>query len=308
LPDFSAGLFLDFTSVEAAASVGNPKGFCHMNSLTKQVSALAALTAAATLSLVMPAFSQAPTDAQRSAIRSACRNDYIAHCSSVKPGGIEALQCLQKNMSSLAPGCASAVRAIEPAAEPKAEAKPQEKTEEKPEAKPEQPAAATPAPTEKPAAETAAKPVPKAAATPAPAGKATDAQRAAIRSACRNDYMANCSSVTPGGAAAVKCLVQHEARLSAKCKEAVDAVAGGAAPAGAAATAGPGAAPAVAPMVLRPMLPREALFVLRSGCGMDARALCAGVPPGGGRVLECLASQPASLSPECMRALSPYAR
>ena len=317
LPDFSAGLFLDFTSVEAAASVDNPKGFCHMNSITKQVSTLAALTAAATLSLVMPAFSQAPTDAQRSAIRSACRNDYIAHCSSVKPGGIEALQCLQKNMSSLAPGCASAVRAIEPAAEPKAEAKPQEKTEEKPdakpEAKPEQPAAATAAPAEKPVAETAAKPAPKAAAAPAaaPAGKATDAQRAAIRSACRNDYMANCSSVTPGGAAAVKCLVQHEARLSAKCKEAVDAVAGGAAAAGTAATTGPGAAPAtpaVAPMVLRPMLPREALFVLRSGCGMDARALCAGVPPGGGRVLECLASQPASLSPECTRALSPYAR
>jgi hypothetical protein len=288
-----------------------------MNSITKQVPALAALTAAATLSLVMPAFSQAPTDAQRSAIRSACRNDYITHCSSVKPGGIEALQCLQKNMSSLAPGCASAVRAIEPAAEPKAEAKPQEKTEEKPdakpEAKPEQPAAATAARAEKPAAETAAKPAPKAATAPAaaPAGKATDAQRAAIRSACRNDYMANCSSVTPGGAAAVKCLVQHEARLSAKCKEAVDAVAGGAAAAGTAATAGPGAAPAtpaVAPMVLRPMLPREALFVLRSGCGMDARALCAGVPPGGGRVLECLASQPASLSPECMRALSPYAR
>ena len=290
-----------------------------MNMMSKRAPAIAALTIAATFSLVMPALSQAPTDAQRSAIRSACRNDYMAHCSSVTPGGLEALQCLQKNMSSLAPGCQSAVRAVEPAAEPKAEtkpeAKPEEKTEAKPEAKPEAPAAATAAPAEKPAAETAAKPAPKAAAAPAtaPAGKATDAQRAAIRSACRNDYMANCSSVTPGGAAAVKCLVQHEARLSPKCKEAVNAVAGGAAPAAAgapadAATAAPGAAPAAAPMVLRPMLPREALFVLRSGCGMDARALCAGVPPGGGRLLECLASQPASLSPECMRALSPYAR
>jgi hypothetical protein len=268
-----------------------------MNSITKH--ALAALGAAVTFA-TMPAFAQAPTEAQRAAIRSACRTDYIAHCSSVKPGGLEALQCLQKNMSGLAPGCASAVRAIEP----KAEAKPQEKTEEKPEAKPAQPAAATAAPTEKPAAETAAKPAPKAAAAPAaaPAGKATDAQRAAIRSACRNDYMANCSSVTPGGAAAVKCLVQHEARLSARCKEAVNAVAGGTAPA-----AAPAAATA-APMVLRPMLPREALFVLRSGCGIDARALCPGVPPGGGRVLECLASQPAALSPECTRALSPYAR
>ena len=176
-----------------------------MNTMSKRARAIATLTAAATLSLIMPAFAQAPTDAQRSAIRSACRNDYMAHCSSVTPGGLEALQCLQKNMSSLAPGCQSAVRAVEPAAEPKAEAKPEAKPEEKPaaeakpEAKPEAPAAA---PAEKPAAETAAKPAPKAAAAPAaaPAGKATDAQRAAIRSACRNDYMANCSSVTPGGA------------------------------------------------------------------------------------------------------------
>ena len=275
----------------------------------------AALSIAATFAATISAFAQAPTDAQRSAIRSACRSDFIAHCSSVQPGGREALQCLQKNMSSLSSGCQSAVRAIEPAAEPKAEAKP----EEKPEAKPEAPAAATAAPAEKPAAETAAKPAPKAAAAPeaAPAAtaakKPTDAQRSAIRSACRNDYMANCSSVTPGGAAALKCLKQHEASLSAKCQQAVNAIGGGAAPAAAgapadAATAAPGAAPAVAPMVLRPMLPREALFVLRSGCAIDARALCAGVPPGGGRILQCLASQPASLSPACSDALSPFAQ
>jgi outer membrane biosynthesis protein TonB len=282
-----------------------------------------ALIIAATFVTVTPAFSQAPTDAQRSAIRSACRSDFIAHCSSVQPGGIEALQCLQKNMSSLSSGCQSAVRAVEPAAEPKAEAKPEAKPETKteakpepkpeakPDAKPEAPAAATAEPAAKPAAG------PKSAATPAAApattNKPTDAQRAAVRAACRSDYMANCSSVTPGGAAAVKCLVQHEANLSAKCKQAVAAISGGAAPAAAGAhadvaTAPPGAAPAAAPMVLRPMLPREALFVMRSGCGIDARALCPGVPPGGGRLLQCLASQPASLSPACRNALSPFAR
>jgi outer membrane biosynthesis protein TonB len=270
----------------------------------------AALSIAATFAATISAFAQAPTDAQRSAIRSACRSDFIAHCSSVQPGGREALQCLQKNMSSLSSGCQSAVRAIEPAAEPKAEAKP--------EAKPEAPAAATAAPAEKPAAETPTKPEPKAAAAPeaapaaTPAKKPTDAQRNAIRSACRNDYMANCSSVTPGGAAALKCLKQHEASLSAKCQQAVNAIGGGAAPAGAGApadaAAAPGAAPTVAPMVLRPMLPREVFFVLRSGCGMDARALCAGVPPGGGRIAQCLASQAASLSPECTSALSPFAQ
>src|ERR1700687_135588 len=71
-----------------------------------------------------PALSQAPTDAQRSAIRSQCRSDYIAHCSSVPPGGEASLQCLQKNMASLSAGCQGAVRAVESPAAPKAEAAP----------------------------------------------------------------------------------------------------------------------------------------------------------------------------------------
>jgi hypothetical protein len=274
-----------------------------MNKMSRHASALAALTAAATFSLMLPAFSQAPTDAQRSAIRSACRSDYMAHCSSVTPGGMEALQCLQKNMSSLSSSCQSAVRAVEPAAEAKPEEKPEAKTEAKPEAKPEAPAAAT--------AEPAAKS--PAAPSTAPVGKKpSSAQTAAIRSACRSDYMANCSSVPPGGAASLKCLKQHESKLSAKCQQAVNAVGGTSAPAAGApadtATSGPGAAPAVAPMVLRPMLPREVLFVLRSGCGVDARALCAGVPPGGGRIAQCLAAQAASLSRECTSALAPFAQ
>ena len=64
-----------------------------------------------------PAFSQAPTDAQRSAIRSECRSDYQAHCASVPPGGAASLQCLQQNMSSLSPSCQTAVRAVEAPAE-----------------------------------------------------------------------------------------------------------------------------------------------------------------------------------------------
>jgi hypothetical protein len=67
----------------------------------------------ATLALIMmttPGVAQAPTDAQREAIRSACRSDYIAHCSSVPPGGLESLQCLQKNMSSLSGTCKGAQR------------------------------------------------------------------------------------------------------------------------------------------------------------------------------------------------------
>src|ERR1041384_4822713 len=60
-----------------------------------------------------PAFAQAPSQAQRDAIKSQCRSDYMAHCSSIPPGGEASLQCLQKNMSSLSSSCQSAVRAVE---------------------------------------------------------------------------------------------------------------------------------------------------------------------------------------------------
>ncbi|MBU6464897.1 MAG: hypothetical protein KGK01_16140 [Bradyrhizobium sp.] len=289
-----------------------------MSNISKRASTLAALTAALTFTAAMPAFAQAPTDAQRSAIRSACRSDYMAHCSSVPPGGMESLQCLQKNMSSLSSGCQSAVRAVEPAAEPKAEAKPEAEPEAKPEPKAEpksEPApAATAAPAEEPVAETAA-PVTKSTESPA-AGtpkKPSSAQAAAIRSACRSDYMAHCSSIPPGGAASLKCLKQNETHLSANCRQAVNAVGGGSAgpaagSAPAAATASPGAAPAAAPMMLRPMRPREVMFVLRSACGADVRALCGGVPAGGGRIVQCLAGQAASLSPACRDVLGSFAR
>ena len=85
-----------------------------------------ALLVTAIFVVATPAFSQAPTDAQRDAIRSECRADYQAHCASIPPGGAASLQCLQKNMSSLSSGCQTAVRAVEApaAAAPKAESAP----------------------------------------------------------------------------------------------------------------------------------------------------------------------------------------
>jgi Cysteine rich repeat len=250
-----------------------------------------------------PAFSQAPTDAQRSAIRSECRSDYEAHCASVPPGGAASLQCLQKNMSSLSSGCQAAVRAVEPPAAPKAESAPAAapKTE---------PAAATAKP-----AETAAPAAPKAAAS-TPAKKPSDAQVAAIRSACRSDYQKVCAGVPTGGAAALQCLEKNKSKVSSSCQQAVNAASGGAATPTAggapatAATASPGADPSAAPapvLVLRPMRPREELFVLRSACGGDVRALCGGVAPGGGRIVQCLATQAASLSPACKQVLAQFA-
>jgi hypothetical protein len=252
-----------------------------------------------------PAFSQAPTDAQRSAIRSECRSDYETHCASVPPGGAASLQCLQKNVSSLSSGCQTAVRAVEPPAAPKAESAPAAtpNTESK-----------TESATAKPA-ETAAPAAPKAAAD-APAKKPSSAQVAAIRNACRSDYQKVCAGVPTGGAPALQCLEKNKSKVSPACEQAVNAAGGGgAAPAagGAAATAAtgsPGAAPAAAPapaLVLRPMRPREELFVLRSACGGDVRALCGGIAPGGGRIVQCLATQAASLSPACKGVLGQFA-
>jgi hypothetical protein len=255
--------------------------------------------------MATPVFAQAPTDAQREAIRSACRSDYMAHCSSVPPGGLESLQCLQKNMSSLSGSCKSAVNAVEapaaksetPAAAPKAET----------------PAAtepAKPAETAAPAKTTA--PAASKTATTA-AKKPSDAQIAAIRSACRSDYPKVCAGVPTGGAPALQCLEKNKSKVSSGCQQAVNAASGGAAPAAAAgstaAPAGSAAAPAAAlapVIVLRPMRPREELFVLRSACGGDVRALCGGVAPGGGRIVRCLASQAASISPACKDVLMQF--
>ena len=60
-------------------------------------------------------------------------------------------------------------------------------------------------------------------------------------------------------------------------------------------------------IVLRPMRPREELFVLRSACGADVRTICGGVAPGGGRIVQCLATNAAQLSPACKDVLSPFA-
>lgn len=259
----------------------------------KHVSTRNALLAAALFATAANAFAQAPTEAQKGAIRSACRSDFMAHCASVTPGGVEAYQCLQSHMSSLSSGCQTAVRAVEPAAAPKSEAAPAKSEPAKTEA----------APAAEPAAKPAAAAAPKAAAAKQP----SSAQVSAIKSACRSDYPKVCASVPPGGAPALECLEKNKARVSAACAKAVSAASGG----GAAATAAPAAAaaPAATPsvIVLRPLRRREELFIVRSACGADIRTLCAGVAPGGGRIVQCIAGNAASLSPGCRDVLAPFA-
>jgi hypothetical protein len=148
----------------------------------------------------------------------------------------------------------------------------------------------------------------------ATAMKPTAEQKNAVRAACRSDFVALCSGIKPGGTAALRCLQRNAAQLLEPCRSAMAAVGreSAGAPAAAAPTtpATPTAAPAASPPAypplgpVRPILPRRAFAILEI-CRADQQALCANVPLGGGRVLDCLASNAPHLSPQCYKALAP---
>jgi hypothetical protein len=67
----------------------------------------------------------------------------------------------------------------------------------------------------------------------------------------------------------------------------------------------PAAAVPEPPVTLGPIPPltiRARLVILRA-CRSEHQAYCANAPPGGGRVVECLAANAASLSPECRQTI-----
>jgi hypothetical protein len=155
-----------------------------------------------------------------------------------------------------------------------------------------------------------------AAASELAAQQLTDAQRSAIKSACRGDYQQVCAEVPPGTKDSLQCLLQHSQQVSSGCREALApaAASSSAAPAsGAAATAtgtAPGAAPpataaSAAPSADHPMSARQQAMALRSACGGDFRKFCADVQPGGGRAAACLRSHATELTPACHSALPP---
>ncbi len=226
------------------------------------------------------AFAQAPTEEQKSAVRSACRSDFMAQCSGVQPGGMEALNCLQQHDATLSPACRKAVSAIT--------AKPKSTSVEPSQTAPATTGTATPAPS---------------AGTQA-AAQPTEAQRDAVKSACRSDFMAQCSGVTPGGAAALSCLQQHSARLSAPCQQAVAAIGTAGAPAAGAGAAAAAAPPATRPAAMPDFSPREEVMIVRESCGPDFRAFCRMVPIGGGRVIACLRDNLQRVSPACHKVLT----
>jgi|SRR6516164_4154691 len=147
------------------------------------------------------------------------------------------------------------------------------------------------------------------AIAPLAAQQLSDAQRSAIKSACRGDYQNVCASVPPGTKDSLQCLVQHSDQVSAGCRDALAPAAASGAPAGASAatttpTPGAAAAAAAAPAAApHPRSPREEAMAIRSNCSADFQKLCSGAQLGGGRAAACLRAHASELTPACRGAL-----
>ncbi len=262
------------------------------------------------------------TPEQQSAIKSSCRSDFMSKCSGVRPGGAEALQCLQKNVASLSSSCQTAVSATLPKPAPAAAAAPPPAAAVAAPA----PAPAAPAPTittakppaasmpsakpvvAVPSARVATPPAPakpaqapqQAAMPPAPAADVppppTAAQMSAIKNTCRGDFSRNCKGVPPGGPEAIACLQANAAKLSPNCKTSLADI-GDSVP----------AAP-TAPVTQRPNAPVVMTAVIGRACLRDLVRRCRDTGVGDGQKIACLQANEASLAPLCKAALKGTAR
>jgi hypothetical protein len=155
-------------------------------------------------------FAQAPTQAERDAIRTACRADFMANCSGVQPGGKEAFACLVRNDAKLSPSCQTAVNAAAP--------KPAE-----PAAAPSEPGPAAPANSETapPASEVERAPP---GIQVAPAETQNDALKSVQQACTLNDFVAHCSWIAPNNPEILLCLKANAADLSPNCQAAVQSL------------------------------------------------------------------------------------
>jgi outer membrane biosynthesis protein TonB len=212
------------------------------------VPALAGLVLA---SICATAHAQAPSKAQQDAIRSNCRSDFMRNCSSVTPGGREALDCLMQNKAKVSGGCQGALNAISAPAAAKPEPKPEPKTAApRPEPTPTAAAPAAPAAPTAPAEpapkrakpEPKAKPAPRTVATPArpappavpqptapapaavaapppPAQQPKLGEAILIRRFCTTDFRVLCKGVPLGQGRAIQCLANNGPALSPGCRD-----------------------------------------------------------------------------------------
>jgi hypothetical protein len=237
------------------------------------------------------AAAEQPNPDQVAAIKSNCRSDFMSKCWGVPRGGAEAFQCLKKNLPSLSPGCAEAVKAVTPPAAPTTAT-----AAKKPEAAPAPAAESAPAP--------AATAVPAAASVGAPAPRAetkTAVPAATPKSAAQP--VAKQASGAPAKTTSAPAVAAKPAPTAAPPATAAGASAK-ASTGAAKAEAAPGAA---APAGARPFIgfipARKMLMVLRI-CRRDLDTYCADVSYGDGRQLHCLFSKKSSLTPDCQGALA----
>lgn len=247
-----------------------------------------------------------PTEQQVAAIKSSCRSDYMSYCWSVPRGGAEALQCLKKNVASLSDPCQQAVKAATTsAAAPSGSGTAAN--------------AAKPATVTKPAAAAAAtSPSPaetENAAKSAPAGATSSAAAAPTQNSAAPTESGAASNATaaPGSSASAASSQDKAATKKKSSTTSSQASSQGAAAAASTGAAASGAAKkkqtteTKAP-VSRPRRAPRCRRLLASSyrarfCPDDFNAHCPGVDLGGGRAIQCLEDNMASLAPQCRDAL-----
>ena len=100
-----------------------------------------------------------------------------------------------------------------------------------------------------------------------------------VATGCEKELLAYCKDVTPGEGRILACLYAHEDKLSGQCEYALfDA----------------------ASQLERAV---SALSYVANECGDDLDALCADVPAGEGRLLDCLDKNEKKVSSRCKQAL-----
>jgi len=110
-----------------------------------------------------------------------------------------------------------------------------------------------------------------------PACKQALAALDAFARACGDDVKKHCPGVQPGEGRVEQCLKQHEGQLSPSCSQFRGAV-------------------------------KEKIEAAAHACEGDIKTHCAGVQPGGGRILNCLKQHEAALTPACKGQLAPGPR
>jgi hypothetical protein len=148
------------------------------------------------ISFTVPALGQPPTDAQLSAIRSACRGDYRSVCADVPTGGKESLQCLQQHADAVSSPCRDALAAVNA------------KTSSPPPATAEPPQGQSPQSPQ----------TPSSSAAPQMSRRE---QAHLLRTDCGSDFQKYCSSVELGGGRGLACLQAHATELTSLCQSAL---------------------------------------------------------------------------------------